>query len=402
MKPPQRIHVGWALTAWLIVTAAIALNRGIDLLWGTVALLIAAIASGLVLPRLQLRNISVKRDLPSEAVVGDPLPFSYDIRVVGILPSFGLEISDQLGASNTVVPAAYFAKLTGQHQYRFSWTPTTRGRRTFDHVVVESRFPFGIRSARRHLATAPATLTVYPGFVQLHALPVPAGSDPHAEHLVTSRRGGRDEVFGLKPYRPGDELRSVNWRASARTGEMLVREYEHQQDRELWIVLDLSINDHAGQGDTGTLEYMFRIAHSVVIKAIRQGVPVGLLCRQHGRLKILEPTLDRPSYLRLREALALAESEDCPPLDGWLLQERERLPRGGAWLLFNLGDPERRGRLAQCVRQRGAEPLFVEFDQDSFRRPGTGGRLVVCSSDAGILVSTVTLGSDLQQLFGDR
>ena len=72
----QRINIaniGWVLSAWLLVTAALALNRGIDLLWGMAALLASAIAAALLLPLLQLRGIAVRRVVPAEGTAGQAL-----------------------------------------------------------------------------------------------------------------------------------------------------------------------------------------------------------------------------------------------------------------------------------------------------------------------------------------
>ncbi len=397
----QRLNIGWVLLGWLLVTVGIALNRGIDLLWGMAVLLACAIAASLLLPRLQLRGIAVRRLLPQEAVAGQPLSLEYEIEVRGGLPRYGLELLDSLGTTAELVPAAYLHRLSGRQRLRFLWTPEVRGVRRFGDVLIESRFPLGLSCARRRIALPEQQLVVYPAAVPLRSLLVEDGTEPQSKLVLSNRRGGHDEFFGLRPYRPGDPLRSVHWRASARLGELLSREYEHQHDRRLWIVLDLSARRHSGAGVRSTAESMFKIAHSLALKARSESLPVGLLYRDDAGLHRLEPALDQLSYMQLRDRLALVPVADFPDLDSWLAGESERLPKGGSWLLFNLAGASRRTQLAALCRRRQAQPLLIEFDHDSFRVGAGGPRtpplrhrqdgvpiwIVAAASDLGALLS---------------
>ncbi len=372
MNPKQwmqrRLNLGLVLLCWLLVTAGLALNRGIDLLWGMAALLAGALGAGLLLPWLQLRGITLRRLLPAEASVGEALILEYEIEVRGRLPRYGLELLDRLGATAEPVPAAYFHHLAGKRRLRFAWTPQVRGMHDFSGVVIESRFPLGLFSSRRHFALEAQRVVVYPAAVPLRALPVEHGAEPQNRMVLSRRRGGHDEFFGLRPYRHGDTLRSVHWRASARRGELLSIEYEQQQDRCLWIVLDLCAARHVGAGALSSAEMMFKLAHSLVLKARQEGVPAGLLYHDAENLQRVEPALDQVSYLGLREHLALLPLSDLPTPESWLGSESERLPRGGSWLLFNLGGTYARSPLAALCRRRGAQPLLLEFDRDSFHR----------------------------------
>ena len=57
-------------------------------------------------------------------------------------------------------------------------------------------------------------------------------------NLAAPRAGSGNELFGIREYRPGDSLRRIHWRSSARHGELVVREYEPPGMRTLAIVLD--------------------------------------------------------------------------------------------------------------------------------------------------------------------
>lgn len=398
MKGLQHIHPGGALAVATLVTAAIALNRGIDLLWGVAILLACALLAAALLPRLQLRAITVLRRLPAEAVVGQALQVEYEILVPGWLPRYGIELYDRLGDDEHLVPAAYLPHSTGRQVHRLRWTPPVRGCRRFAGVRLECGFPLGLWPARRELELPAQELVVYPDAVALRQLQLLGADDPQNFAALSRQRGGHEEFYALHAYRPGDPLRAIDWRSSARTGELLVRQFEQPLDRSLWIVLDLAAPEHLGHGAASSAETMFRIAHSVALRARREDLPVGLVWFQHGQLQTLPAATDERGYLQLREGLARVELEaDSLPLEQALAAQSERLPRGGAWLLFNLAGTERRAALAAQARRQGGAPVVIEFDHDSFEQAGAGASLR--RSPGAPAVWTVGLGSPLQELF---
>jgi uncharacterized protein (DUF58 family) len=213
-------------------------------------------------------------------------------------------------------------------------------------------------------------------------------------------RGGRDDYLGSRPYRPGDEPRTVNWRGTARGNELIVREYDRSLERQLWIFLELALDVHHLPGRDGTFEVMFRVAHSALLRAQADGVATGLICRDRGHLVVVPPGFDRATVSHIRDALALVEGDRGLPLSDWMARERQHLPRGGTWLLFAGDVAQRRALTARC-RERGAVPLVVQFERDSFHadvdttaRSAPGAHFV-----DGAWVAPAYRGMDLRGLF---
>ena len=358
------IRIAWLLGGWLAITLGIALNRGVALLWGMAWLLAAALIVAWIFPFLQLRGVRVRRSLPAVATAGDAVELRYELDG-GTLPRYGLELHDRLGDDATPVLAAFVARTRGSDTLRLRWTPEVRGRRVFDAVVLQSRFPLGAAASRRTLACAPHALVVYPQAVALRRLPLEAGSAADVEHDATHARRGRDEYAGARPYHPGDEPRSVHWRSTARSGALVVREFDRTAQRQLWIVLELALGEHRGAGRHGTFEMMFRIAHSALRRAHAEGVATGLVYRTRGRVETIAAARDRATFAQIRDALALVEGDEGAPLGSWLARERQGLPRGGTWLLF-AGDDTQRRALGACCRERAGVPLVVQFERASF------------------------------------
>ena len=100
--------------------------------------------------------------------------------------------------------------------------PLGRGAIVASNWVLESSDPLGFFRFRRKGANGEIGL-VLPRFTSLSSL-------PRAKELEASvsapRAGSGMELFGVREYRPGDPLRRIHWRSSARLGELVVREYE--------------------------------------------------------------------------------------------------------------------------------------------------------------------------------
>jgi len=393
-----RLHPGWLLLGATLVSAAIALNRGIDLLWGVAILLACALLAALLLPRLQLLGLRVTRQLPAQGVVGEALRIEYRIESPRGWPRYGVELHDRLGEEEALVPAAYLAQMRGRHTEALDWTPPVRGCRRFDSLRLECRFPLGLWTARRELALPPQELVVYPEAVALRQLRLAGADDPQHDATLSRQRGGHEEFYALHEYRSGDPRRAIDWRRSARAGELLVRQFEQPLDRSLWIVLDLSAEARLGSGAGSSSEAMFRIAHSVALRARREALPVGLLWFRQGQLQQLPAATDERGYLQLREQLARVELDSAaPPLERLLAAQAERLPRGGAWLLFNSAGTEQRAALAAACRRQGGTPVLVEFDAESFNlgMPALG----LHRQQGPLPVWTVGLRAPLEGLF---
>jgi uncharacterized protein (DUF58 family) len=123
----------------------------------------------------------------------------------------GVEVS----AATGVVPRAGWVE-------RRTLGPLGRGAIVASNWVLESSDPLGFFRFRRTGANGEVGL-VLPRFTSL-------SSSPQARELEASvsapRSGSGMELFGVREYRPGDPLRRIHWRSSARLGELVVREYE--------------------------------------------------------------------------------------------------------------------------------------------------------------------------------
>jgi uncharacterized protein (DUF58 family) len=93
------------------------------------------------------------------------------------------------------------------------------------------------------------------------------------------RMGRRGEFFGLREYRDGDDRRDIHWRSTARTGRMLVREYEEEAQRRATIVCDNALPRVPTDEQAHALEQAISLAASLATTYLRIGYAVRLVTR---------------------------------------------------------------------------------------------------------------------------
>ena len=167
--------------------------------------------------------------------------------------------------------------------------------------VVKSSAPFGVAERRRWVPVEGSTL-VLPKVESLGALPFiePAATTDHAIHSAP-RRGQGPEYLGIREYRPGDSMRHVHWPSTARTGAVMVREFEQEQTRRLAIVMDTSRD----AGRTWTpLDRACSAAASLALAALAQGHGARIVTGSDGDADVLS----RADEDEILERLALMEA----------------------------------------------------------------------------------------------
>jgi uncharacterized protein (DUF58 family) len=112
----------------------------------------------------------------------------------------------------------------------------TRGHVLINGFELSTRFPFGFIRRRRRLRARNVDIVVYPKPEpigdELHLLPMFAG------RMASLRRGAGHDLFSLRDYQPQDDLRHIDWKATARARRLTVREFTSEDERRITIVLD--------------------------------------------------------------------------------------------------------------------------------------------------------------------
>ncbi|MFH9978230.1 DUF58 domain-containing protein [Streptomyces sp. NPDC017179] len=246
--------------------------------------------------------------------------------------------------------------------------PTRRGDRQADRVTIRSYGPLGL-FARQGTHKVPWTVRVLPPFASRKHLPSKLARlrelDGRTSVLV---RGEGTEFDSLREYVPGDDTRSIDWRATARQSAVAVRTWRPERDRHILLVLDTGRTSAGRVGDAPRLDASMDAALLLAALASRAGDRVDLLAYDRrvralvqGRsagdvlpslvdaMATLEPELVETDARGLtatalrtaprRSLIVLLTSLDAAPVEEGLLPVLPQLTKRHTVLMASVADP---------------------------------------------------------------
>ena len=150
-------------------------------------------------------------------------------------------------------------------------TPTRRGDRLADRVTVRSVGPLGI-AARQRSTEVGGSVRSLPAFPSRRHLPSRLRALREIDGRSAVRvRGQGTEFDSLRDYVDGDDVRSIDWRATARRQHLVVRTWQPERDRRVVIMLDTSRTSAGRVGDTTRLDHSMDAALLLCALASRAG-----------------------------------------------------------------------------------------------------------------------------------
>ncbi len=222
MKMRRRYRVsitkgGYAYILLTIVVSVGAVNTGNNLLYLVSSLMLSAMLLSGMASLFNLAGIVPSFNLPGEVFAGVPVPVEVSLfRKRWLMPSVLVRVEMMgEGAKVALLPCGVDSRMVLWPAFK------DRGLHRVSEVMLSSGFPFGFFVRTRYLPVDFKVL-VFPHPI---ASPLDRGRGMWGEGgSATSRGGGGDEVFELRPYREGDSPRHIDWKATARKGDTVVRE----------------------------------------------------------------------------------------------------------------------------------------------------------------------------------
>src|SRR5450759_1309553 len=155
--------------------------------------------------------------------------------------------------------------------------PSRRGDRQADLVTIRTRGPMGLAGRQASLAV-PGRLRVLPEFASRRHLPSRLARLRELDgRAAVQLRGAGTEFDSLREYVIGDDVRSIDWRATARRNDVVVRTWRPERDRRVLIVLDTSRTSAARVLDAPRLDASIEAALLLAALASRAGDRVELV-----------------------------------------------------------------------------------------------------------------------------
>jgi uncharacterized protein (DUF58 family) len=325
-----------------VVIGIAAINTGNNLLYVIVAALLSAIIVSGIASAVVLGSLELDVHLPEHVFAGRPMMARLLLRNASSwMPSFSVRVvpgkrkaakewrweAYTLGWPRNRAPEeqwlrlpdrrlrrvsldaekpilqqpVYFPFLAPEEQLRadLEMTLPSRGRYQERNFGLATRFPFAFLTKTRRVNLVREIIAypvVEPTEQFLEVLPMVTGE------FETFVRGRGYDLYRIREYMPEDSARHVDWKATARTGNLKVREFSREDERKLRIVFD---NPAPGVLDPASYERVVRVAASLAWHFHHEDVEVSFVAPG------LEPTADVFDFLRY---LALVEPQEASPV----------------------------------------------------------------------------------------
>jgi uncharacterized protein (DUF58 family) len=295
---------GWIYILGIIIVALAAINTGNNLLFLILACLIASILMSGILSSVTLAGVEMRLQLPQHIFAGQTVRSAVELKNEKLtLPSFSLRVEGvrKKGASAGAImeTPVYFPYLP-KHDSVKQAVPLEFPRRGIyrqEAFRIVTSFPFGFLQKARRLDLASEAL-VYPSIeATSDFLEVMFGIQGAIESLAKGR--GQD-LYALRDYQPTDNLRHVHWKASARSGSLMVREFAREDDSRVVLVFDphsASALPGAGATEKETFEEAVRLCAAIAWNLYERGT---LMQFQSGATELAQTPVEESIFEVLR------------------------------------------------------------------------------------------------------
>ena len=342
------------------------------LIWGTVfifmvgmilhiqQLLFVSLTLALLAPtsylfsRTSLRGLRVRRALPAHMTAGETSSATLTLENPAghARPAFWMEDELPEGLSRGETAADLILDLA-PHEERAITYPLTavhRGLFRLGAVRVTTSDALALHDFEETLPTSDELL-VYPRVVPLPDLWPRSPADRSTPRRTRRRPGGIDPR-ATREYVPGDDLRHIHWKVSARRSRMMIVEREQSEGLRATVLLDLNQALHAGRGAESTLEYGVTLAASLLAQALDEGGSAALAARATHDYSVSGESNPRQRW-RLLEALARVEADGGGPLPQRAAGLVRGLSRGSAVAIITPQTGPEMVSLANLLASRG-------------------------------------------------
>ncbi len=319
--------------------------------------------------------------------VGESIIERFEVINDSAIPKLWLEVEE---TSDLPGHTAQFVTSLGRSNHR-NWRVQTacrrRGLYNLGPITVRSSDPFDIFHRELRFGHRRG-LIVYPRALELPRYSAPPANLPGEGRFRRRTHYVTPNASGIRDYEAGDSVNRIHWKSSLRTGSLKVKTFELDPASHLWVIVDLSSQDHIGVGDDATIETAVTLAASVVRLFINQNRSVGLMMFGE-RLDVIEPDRGSQHFGRILESLAVAQPIGTVPVASILYQQSRRWGRHTTVIVVTAStDPRWQGAI-RSLTQRGVKAAVALIDLESWGGRGGASATAVELRALGVQVNLI-------------
>jgi uncharacterized protein (DUF58 family) len=408
---------------WLLLTALllIGLGTGRAVFFSLAYLFFGLMMLSLIWSWVAMRGVRIgRRTHTRRAQVGQEFREGFTVRNASILPKLWLEVRDHSNlpgyrASYVTAPIAPFR----QRNWQATAICTARGEFRLGPMTIASGDPFGFFLTPRHISASEHVI-VYPATVPISQFKLTMGTLPGGDPQRHISRHITTNVSGVREYIPGDSIKRIHWKSSARLGQLMVKEYERDPMIDVWLMVDFSaealvedesvrrigdngaiIHTHESRLPASTEEYSAVIAASLAQYFITAERALGFVTYTPHR-EVLQPGRGHRQLTNIMETLAVARSLSQRTLKEMITLETPYIRRGASVVIITSTLDVGWIPQLHLLARRGIRPTCVFIDPTTFGKPGTSDELLGSLNLARVPTLRISKGNNLSLALSQR
>jgi len=245
--------------------------------------------------------LSLQRELPPQAALGRKTRGTLTVRNDNSLPlDIKLHQPVPAGADGEYRIDSLSVPARGSQSHSFIFYPQTLGELRWDSVYTRVKGFFGLTWWNRTVEL-PGQLKVEPDYLSREERNTGLKRTGDYNKL---RAGSGSELLFLRDYRPGDSIRAIDWKATARSGKHMVRVFTEDQHLSVVFAVDAGRTSRVQADRLTRFHHYVNICARLAEKAIAHNDLVGLVVFADKPLISLPPARGNPALVKLRQALA--------------------------------------------------------------------------------------------------
>jgi uncharacterized protein (DUF58 family) len=390
------LKLGGLLVLWLVLLS-FALSTGWNATWVLVWSLGLLVIGSFIWARWNVSGLELRRrHRVTRVQVGDTFTEQAVLEAeAGPLqwwPRLWIELHDSSDFPGHHLDSVLSLGPVGRKVWEIKSVCSRRGRFSLGPVWVTSGDPFGIFKTSKQLVVE-SNVVVYPRTVPLPRFGRVPGVLPGGSLQGVRVQFNTPNVSSIRDYRPGDAFNRIHWPTTARTNKLMVREFELDPTADVWIVLDLHADVHAGSGAESSEEYAVTATASLARHLLDQGRAVGLV----SQTATLPADRGPRQVERILEVLALVRASSHLDLATLLSAETSRFARSSTLIVVTPSTHEAWARFCQFLGGRGIHTSAVLVEAATFGAAESPLLLVSSLAAAHVPTYLVKKGEPLEQ-----
>jgi uncharacterized protein (DUF58 family) len=352
---------------FLVILFVIAALLGGDFIFKVLYLFMGVYILGRWWSRRAIRNLKFTRRFSNRAFIGEDVNVTLKVSNLNWLPVVWLRINESipvnLGSPDSIQKVISLGP-NSEESHNYVLRARKRGYYPIGPLFASTGDLLGLEGENK-IQAKPDYLTVYPRIIQFTNIKIPSnsplGSLRHKQPIFEDPT----RIIGKRDYVDGDSLRRVDWKSTAVTGRLQVKQFEPSIALETAIFLNVNLDEYHQRQRVDSTELAIILAASIANWITTQKQAVGLVTNgvdplSEGRNFKAVPTKGgRGHLMRILDVLARVKPVESTPFIELLQRESVFLPWGTSLILITGNADEQLFDKVFRIRQSGLHVFLI-------------------------------------------